>query len=435
MHKFFLILFLWMLLPFSVHGQTQKTENAAAYYIKAEQFRKANNLNAAIQHYELAIKNDPNNHLYHFQKGQCCMLQRNYNCAIKSFENASRLKRNNVEAYTRLAWLYEQSKSPLSSIKSLDNAFKHQVDSKKRIEYKLKIITTLYLLQQFRKAGRHIQDLKSIIPERHPNYLDMLYYEAKYNNLIKAHTKAKISMLTALRKLESVDSKTIARFYYELGYAYYHLGEYRNARSAFNYANYGEFRPLIAKMTPQYNFVMANAYYSAYFYPKSQQLLKLCLALDRDYSKARELLKVVSNHIDNGSAIALRLPLAQKEENIVRKAARYQEIAEYQLGAKRYKDALVYVEKAIGLQPRMAKASILKGVILYHLKQYEDAKRSLRSIAQSTGVSSEDRSAANFALGIVSKETGDKRSAITYFKAATYGNFKYASDKELDDLL
>lgn len=242
-------------------------------------------------------------------------------------------------------------------------------------------------------------------------------------------------MLAALRKLESVDSKTIARFYYELGYAYYHLKEYRNARSAFNYANYGEFRALIAKMTPQYNFVMANAYNSAYFYPKSRELLNLCLSLDRDYSKARELLKVVDNHIDNFAAINLRLPMAKAEENMVRKAARYQEVAEYQLGASKFREALVHVEKALELQPRQAKASILKGVILYHLKQYDESKRILGSIARSSGVSSEDRSAANFALGLVSKGTGDKRNAIVHFKAATYGNFKYASDNELDDLL
>jgi len=431
MHKSFFILVLWLCFPLLVEAQN---ETAVALYLKAEQYRKVNNLNAAIQHYDLAIKKDPNNHAYHFQKGQCCMLQRNYNCAIKSFENASRLKRNNVEAYTRLAWLYEQSKDQLGSIKNLDNAFKHQVDNKKRIEYKMKIITTLYRIQQFRKAGRHIQDVKRIIPERHQNYLDVLYYEAKYNNLVKQHLKAKNSMLVALRKLESVDSKTIARFYYELGFAYYHLKEYRNARSAFNYANYGEFRPLIAKMTPQYNFVMANAYNSAYLYPKSKELLLLCLALDKDYSKARELLKVVNNHIDNFSAISLRLPLAKAEENMVRKAARFQEVAEYQLGASKYQDALVHVEKALELQPRKAKASILKGVILYYLQEYNESKRILHSIAKSSGVSSEDRSAANFALGILSKETGDKRSAITYFKSANYGNFKYASDKELADL-
>ena len=76
----------------------------------------------------------------------------------------------------------------------------------------------------------------------------------------------------------------------------------------------------------------------------------------------------------------------------------------------------------------------MKGVILYYLKEYDESKRILYSIAKSSGVSSEDRSAANFALGILSKERGDKRSAISYFKSANYGNFKYASDKELADL-
>lgn len=433
MHKLFFILLFGVLIPHSVIGQ--QGESAVNLFMKGEQYRKANNLQAAIQHYDLAIKKDPNSHIYYFQKGQCCMLLRNYNCAIKSFEEASRLKHNNVEAYTRLSWLYEQTKKPLASIKHLDNAYKHQVDIKKRIEYKMKIITTLYRLGQFKKAGVHIQDVKSIISERHPKYLDVLYYDAKYKNLVKQYTQAKSSMLQALRKLESVDSKTIARFYYELGYAYYHLKEYRNARSAFNYANYGEFRALIAKMTPEYNFVMANAYYSAYMYKESKELLLLCLSLDKDYSKARELLKVVNNHIENFNAIALRLPLAKSEENLARKAARFQEVAEYQLGAGKFRDALVNVEKCLELQPRRAKASILKGVLLYHLKQYEESKITLRSIAKSSGVSSEDRSAANFAMGILSKNIGEKRNAIVYFKAATFGNFKYASDKELNDLL
>ncbi|MGB0521645.1 MAG: tetratricopeptide repeat protein, partial [Flammeovirgaceae bacterium] len=69
-------------------GVGQQGESAVSLFMKAEQYRKVNNLNAAIQHYDLAIKKDPYNHMYHFQKGQCCMLLRNYACAIKSFEDA-----------------------------------------------------------------------------------------------------------------------------------------------------------------------------------------------------------------------------------------------------------------------------------------------------------------------------------------------------------
>ena len=412
----------------------QSSESATDLFLKGERYRKSNKLSEAIQYYDMAIKKDPSNYNYHFQKGQCCILLRNYSCAISSFEETTRLKRNHVEAYQALSWLYENQKNYLTAVKNLDYAFKHQTDIKKRIDYKMKIIRTLYQVGKFGKSGPHIQDAKKIVSRSNPNYLDLLYYEAKYYNYVKKHLTAKQSMLVALKTIESVEPQKIARFYYELGYAYYHLGEYRQAKAAFNYANYGEFRALIAKMTPQYNFAMASAYNSSYFLPKSAELLKLCLALDKNYSKARELQRTVVNKINNPSAIQLRVSLAEKEANPVRKAQRYLEIAEYQLGASKYKEAIIYTEKALALQPRMYKAQILQGVVYYYMKDYSKSKSLLQSIARNRATTSEIRASANFALGIVAKASGDRRTAIASFKAAQYGNYRYAADNELGKL-
>jgi tetratricopeptide (TPR) repeat protein len=411
-----------------------QTETASSVFMKAEHYRKINNLSAAVQHYDMAIKLDPTNYQYYYQRGQCCILQKDYNCAIKSFEETIRLKRNYVEAYTRLSWLYEKKSSYLTSVKSLDNAFRHQTDTKKRIEYKMKIIQTLHAVGQFGKSGTHIKDVKAIVTPRSPEYLDVLYYEAKFYNYIKNYETAKQSMLTALRNLQTVESQKIARFYYELGYAYYHLGDHRSARAAFNYANHGEFRALIAKMTPQYNYAMANAYYSSYFFSEAEQLLKLSLSLDKNYTKSRQMLKIVNGKINNFPAINLRSPLAQSEPNPVVKAKRLLDLAEYQLGARKYKDALLSTQTALELQPRLYKAAILQGVLYFKLKNYDESKRILRSLANNRSMDSDSRAAANFALGLVSKSTGDRRMAIASFKAANYGNFRYASDNELNKL-
>jgi len=428
---YLLLACLTLAFPLALLGQSN---SAAELFLKAERYRKSNNMPVAIQHYDLAIKADPLNYNYHYQKGQCCIAMRDYNCAIKSLEETTRLKRNHVEAYTALSWLYEQQKKYLTSVKELDNAFNHQTDVNKKIEYKMKIIQTLYSVGQFGNSGSHIADAKKITSASNPNYLDLLYYEAKYFNFTKKHEAAKQSMITALKTVRSVESQKIARFYYELGYAYYHLGEYRSAKAAFNYANYGEFRALIAKMTPQYNYAMASAYQSAYLYPQSKELLELCLALDKDYSKARELLRAVGGKINNFSAIQLRIPMVEKEVNPIRKAQRYLEIAEYQLGASKYQEAIAYADKALALQPRYQMAIILQGVANYQLKNYTQAKALLNSVANDRTTDSETRAAASFALGIVSKANGDKRSAIASFKAAQYGNFRYASDKELGEM-
>ena len=204
--------------------------------MQAEKLRRADKLSDAIVYYDSAIMADPYNHKFYFEKGKCHVLLNEEFHAIQALEQTIRLRPDHIESYTRLAWLYERKEDYQQVIRCLDNAAKYHRDDVYKLEYKLRILKTLQLLDRFDEAAKHIEEAKSLVDEGSQNYIDILYYEAKFQNLNEEHEKAIETAKYALHTTNSVENHHVAKFYYELGYAYYKKGEYRNARAAFTYA-------------------------------------------------------------------------------------------------------------------------------------------------------------------------------------------------------
>lgn len=401
------------------------------FFVKAEQLRQSNQFRAAIDQYNNAIRDNPTNYKFIFQKGKCYINLRDEDNAIAAFERTIELKEDYVHAYTRLAWLYQRKERFNDAIKAFGNAFKFEQNPRDKVEYKSSIIKILYKLGRFNEAGPHITDARKVAP----NDVSVLFYDAKFNNMNGNYEKAKQSMLQAISSLTSGQAKDVARFYYELGYAYYELGDFTKAFEAFQKADYGPFQNKIAEKTPQYKLAMAKCYFSVFENEKCEEIIDFCLKMKNNFPPAHELkLKLAERKTNKQMIVEHTLNLINSETVPARKAAEYSELAELFIQQKQYKEAIDAANDALNIQPTNYKVSYFKLLALHKQGLHDAAIAELRNLLTYQGLDFETKAQLNFTLGLIQKEKGDLKSAIKSFKSSIYGTFKYAAKEELKSI-
>lgn len=401
------------------------------FFVKAEQLRQANQYRAAIDQYNNAIKDNPRNYKFVFQKGKCYINLRNEDNAISAFERAVELKRDYVPAYARLAWLYQRKERFKEAIDALDKAFRYETNPVEKIEYKSSIIRILYRLGRFKQAGRHIADALNV----NPGDPTILFYDANYKNLTGNHLAAKKSALKAISLTSSKNPKNFARHYYELGYAHYELGEFTKAFEAFRNADYGPFQSKIAEKTPQYKVELAKCYFLAFENKKCEKIVNFCLKMKQNFSPAHMLkLKLAERQTDKALIIDHTLNLIKSEAIPERKALHYAELAELYINQKRYDDAVETANKALILQPTNYRVAYFKIVAFAKKKLYGAAIAELNTLLKYKGLDFDTKALFNFTLGLIQKRKGDTSAATQAFNVCTYGPFKYAAKEELKSI-
>jgi tetratricopeptide (TPR) repeat protein len=401
------------------------------YYVSAEKLRQENNFRAAIDMYDKAIKEEPTNYKYIFQKGKCYILLKDQENAIRCFEKTVELQKDFVQAYFRLAWLYRQKEKYNEAIKYFDAAFKYEKDPKEKLQYKDNILEILFKTDRLKEAGEHIKDAKSIAPDD----IRILYFEAKYNNAIGKYDLAKSAMEKATANLSPENPEDAARYYFELGYALHKLGNYEKANEVFKKANYGTFKSLIAEMTPQFNFALAVSYYKVFEYKKAKEILDYTLNIDNSYSQAHDLLaKIAAASTDKTMVLEHKKTSIATERDPMRKAAKYRELCEMQFESAIYADAILSADECLKIQPKNYAVTFIKAMALYKNKDVETAKVLLSELVNYPGLDLETKAMYNFALGLICKNSQDRTQAVSFLKAASFGSFRYAATKELEQL-
>lgn len=82
---------------------------------------------------------------------------------------------------------------------------------------------------------------------------------------------------------------------------------------------------------------------------------------------------------------------------------------------------------------QLPKATLLKGIAEYNLKQYKAATRTLDAISKMNRVKKSDKNASFYYIGMSYKKMNNKNKAITFFQK-TKGAFKSSADYEIDDI-
>lgn len=421
-----MMLFFYFITIASVNAQD--TPPGMKHVLKAEGLKKVRNYQGALLEYDNAIRLEPENYEYWLRKGNIYVMMKDWVNAVNSLNKVIEIKKNYVKVYMILLKIHMKNRNVEKAIEVLDKAYQNDPDPKGKTRYKIRIIRLLEKTKSLKKAGKHLQDAKQIQGE-HPM---VLYYDAKYSNMIGEYENATQSATTALKQLSNDEPQKNAGLYYELGYAYHQLGKYKESAKALRDADYGSFRAKIFKLTPVYFFRLATAYYQTFHYNECEQLLDKVLEMKKDYSIAHELkVKVAEKKSDQSLKIESLKTSIHAEKNTNKKAAKLAQLCMSLHESGKYAEALDAANQSLDLMSNNFQLMFLKSTVLTKLSKNDEAIALIKKLAQKHGLNQNVKAQYNFALGQLYESTGNTKLAIVSYKKARFGIFKYASSDRL----
>lgn len=398
------------------------------FLIKAEDLKKANNLAGALAEYDKAIQADPKNAEYMFRKGRTYLLMREPDKALDCFVKTVALKKDYTQAYPYIATLYYSKNKTNESVAAFDNAFKTDSDPSKKMDYKLNIIQILSKEKRFKEAGNHINDAKQIDPAN----VEVLYFDARFQNMSGSFQKARESLDKAIPSLKSQDPRETSKYYYELYYALYNLEKYDEAAPVFPKANFGHYKTKVFEMTPFYFFQLAASYYRVYEFDHAKESAEMALKIKKDYTAARELLVKIETSRTDKTAVIVQLQTAvDVERDPNKRASQLANLAEDQYESGKYEDAIKSADACLAVQASNFAVAFIKSVSLNKLNKTNDAIVLLENLVKSAGLDQETKAQYQFALGLMYNKISNTKLANTSFQKSLFGSFKAASISEL----
>ncbi|MEO0469190.1 MAG: tetratricopeptide repeat protein [Bacteroidota bacterium] len=427
------VLLLGMLLPALLLAQGPGKRS----YLAAESLRKQNNCRDAIRQYDEAIKLEPSNYKYYFQRGKCEYKMKNFDGAKESFKYTVEFKRNFTPAYSLLAKIYKNEKDYANAIYYYEEAARYESNTNRKVQYKLLLVNLLMKEDRVRDARRHISEAKSLDPS-HPN---ILYYNAEISASDKNWDAARKDYETALNseRLASASPAEKAKYYYGLGLALSNLGDAAGAKKAWSKANFGRYKQLIAQQMRENNHVfyykIAVSYYLNGEYDEAERFIQKALELQSNFSSAFILKGKISYKKGNTlQAINHYQRAISMERSPEKKAKMYRLIASLQLKNNDSSSALNSITKAMeASNGKSASLLYMKAKAEYSVGRYNDAVSTLENLLQA-GVDTKSKAKYSFMLGMAAKKSRDTEKARTAFKNALYGPYKPAAKVELDKL-
>ncbi|NLR91302.1 MULTISPECIES: tetratricopeptide repeat protein [Flammeovirga] len=415
---------------FTLNAAFSQESKALEHFVEAENLRKGNKLIEAIDEYTLAIKYDSMQEQYYLMKAKCQVSVNQFNNAINTFEQALEFFPENGFMNYQLARLYMRKDYYDEAIEYYDQAYKHLSNSNKsqRINSKNQIIMILFKEEEYDKIRPHINDVLSLSDN---NYI-ALYYSGKLHNMNGEYEKAVEDIKQALNFTPNNNSQT-ARFYYELGYAYYNLEEYQLLNSVIEKANYGSYRKLVAKLTPEYKYWIAMCYYQIYDFDKSTNLLFDALKQDHSNVKAHELqIRIAEVTSDKSEQIDKAYMMIDNLQDKHRKSKIYEDIANWQLSSQLYDESVESCDSALILDEYNYNVKYTKAVALFKMNKLQESIDVLNELVNYNGLDVKTKAKYHFTLGIAAMKNEKVDLAINSFKSAKLDkNFKIAADDAL----
>lgn len=404
-------------------------------YLAAENFRKQNKCQDAIDQYVEAIRLEPSNYKYYFQKGKCEYKMKDFEAAKESFKSTVSYKKNFTPGYSLLAKIYKNEKDYNNAIYYYEEAARYESDAGRKVQYQLLLVNLLLKENRVYDAKKHIDDAKSV----DPNNPNILYYSAEIDAMDNNWESARRSYERALdsERLKSASPAEKAKYYYGLGLALSKLGDNSGARNAWSKANFGPYKRLISQQMLQTNHVyyykIAVSYYLNGEYAESENYITKALDIQRDFSSAFVLKGKIEGKKGNFTrAIDHYQKAIDYERDPARKAKMYRLVASLQLNNNDSYNALNSIQKAIDADPKSSGSLYyLKAKAEYNSGRYQDAVSTLEKLL-SSGVDTKSKAKYSFMLGMAAKKSNDYEKAREAFKNAMYGPYKPAAKIELD---
>lgn len=435
--QYSLLFFMFFALTAHVFAQPGATTGSGRTdYLQAEELRKQNKCADAIGKYDLAIKAEPNNYKYYFQKGLCEQKEKRIEDAKRSFQKSIETNKEFTPAYAQMAKIFKEEKDIDQTIYFYEQAAANEKGLGRKLQYEL-ILVNLFLKQdKISDAKAHYEEAKKI----DPNNMKVSYYagEIKMSENEYASAKDDYQKATESPDFGSIAPIEKAQYYYALGLAYNKLNDLENAKKAWQKAMVGPYAQLInqqlMKSNHAYYYKIAASYYLNEENADAETYIAKALEIMPTFSPAFVLrAKIARKQNDIKGAIQNFQSAIDVEKEPANKAKLSVLLAQTQMSDNDYTGAIASLDAAITAMPGNKNLQYLKARALYASGRYGEAVKSAEELV-AAATDQKAKSKFSFFLGMAAKKNGDTEKAKAAFGGAMFGPFKPAARMELDKM-
>ncbi|MCS6968276.1 MAG: tetratricopeptide repeat protein [Cytophagales bacterium] len=398
----------------------QEEKSALDYYVKGEQFRTNRRFIEAIEMYDRAISLESNNFKFYHAKAVCYFELKDIANTIMALEKSLQLKKDYIPGLLLLAQCYKQSQKINEYINALNAAFQYESAINKKINYKTNIIITLLRNKEYARAKPHVLEARAIAPSE----MNLMYFEGKIYNELGDFKAAKEVLSRLINSLTDKTPQVVAKYYYEIGYACYKLGEFELAFEYWKNAEHGYFKNLIARYNPRTYLNHALCYFKMYEFTKARENLDLALKIQPNLTAAYMLQAEIAKKELKQDAVVNAYQTALVNENEPAKKAEICKLLAYALmDSQRFTEVINATSQCLKYTPNDYQVVFLQAMAYYRAKQYVEALKTLELISSNQALDPENKALVNFAIATIYRLMGQNDKAKAAYKRADAGSF------------
>jgi tetratricopeptide (TPR) repeat protein len=384
MKNILLILVLLLVSHLAVKAQHPRRHDGLPHYVDAETLRKKGQFQQAVTEYEKALRNEPSNHAYLYGKALAEFQGRNSESSVESLSSLFKLKSDYAPAYLLLAQIYQQKGDTDKAVAFFDSAAKYDANIENKIKYKFTITNKYIKDNNFKLAFEKASDMHVLAPKD----LKITYYFARLANANARYQEVVNAIISNESAIKALLSNENAKYYYELGFAYFHLNEFAKARQAWDKAKIGEFAAKIEQFSGKHFLNIATTYYK--FRDDAQALYYINIAekIQTDISDTHLLKAQISKResAKKNKDIKHHLEaLIKSEHNSAKKEKYLTDLSEMYLDSEEYDNCLKTIALVAKDKPADLKLKFLKATALYKKSDYKEAGILIQDVLKNSG--------------------------------------------------
>jgi tetratricopeptide (TPR) repeat protein len=409
-------------------ANAQSPDGGLSHYVDGMNYQKTGQHQRAIDEFNKALRREPSNYKYLHAKAISEFKMRDNESSINSLNSLLKLKDDFAPAYVLLAQIYYQQGDYNKAAEFYDKAAIHEPDPNNKFKYKM-MVTNKYIKDgNMKVAYEKAKELRAIAPKD----LKAAYYFARLANKVKKYEEAKNAILEVEPSIKS--SKDNAKYYFELGYAYYHSGDYAKSKTAFEKTQGSKYFAATEKFSAKYFYRISIAYYKFHENETSKKYLDQAEKIQQELAEVHvlraQLSKRMSSKENNASTISHYENAVKTQTDPAKRESIYEKIAELYLEAENYEACLRTSDEALKINPNDAKAILNKINALYKLNKLKEAVDFAQNALR---LRLEPNTAADisFLLGLSAKKIGDKNLAKQSFMQLQRTSLRDAAEIEL----
>lgn len=413
---------------FSFTNPTYAQHEGLDWFANGERHKQQARYDLALQEYDKAVQREPRNHLYLFSKAQCEYQLKRPKEAANSLSYVIRLNSSYSPAYALLAKIYADQNDNQKAAQLYDIAARYESEKEKRQFYRFFVIKQSLAEKNWVTAFEKIKITKTEFPKN----LELYYLESQVANYLGKYDEAVKAIETIETVISTLHPSENARYYYQKGYAYYHLDNFEEAFKTWSKAQYGNFKTKIEEFSPARYAYLAEAYTEVHQFNEANAYAQQALKIDPNNASAYFTLANLQHskaRSDVDKTLELYYKSAKFEKDLKRSTQIYEEIANLELSKNNYEEALQATINGLTFNSGNKNLLYLNGLALFHLHKHQEAADALqKALAQMRDPVEHSR--CMFLLGLAYRNAGKLDLARRAFANVQAQPFKMAATNE-----